>query len=98
MIITRTNRIGLQFVMTPVRSITGKDLGTIIRCGSKQIIVDHDIDTLSQAWYMWQMRGLHIQHAFPFLTDAEREFLLSGITPEEWTEMFKEELDDKSAQ
>jgi hypothetical protein len=26
----------------------------------------------------------HIQDVFPLLTPAEREFILSGITPEEW--------------
>lgn len=33
----------------------------------------------------------HIQDEFPELTADEREFLMTGITPEEWTEMFGEE-------
>lgn len=33
-------------------------------------------------------RGMKVQHAFPNLTDNEREFLLSGITPEEWEGAF----------
>lgn len=32
--------------------------------------------------------GALIQHAFPNLTAAEREFLLTGSTPEEWDEIF----------
>lgn len=28
--------------------------------------------------------GPHIQDAFPHLTPDEREFLISGTTPEEW--------------
>lgn len=29
-----------------------------------------------------------IQHAFPNLTADEREFILTGITPDEWNAMF----------
>lgn len=32
---------------------------------------------------------LHVQNAFPNLTAAQREFLMSGITPEEWKEANK---------
>lgn len=31
--------------------------------------------------------GMHVQNAFPHLTPDQREFILSGITPEEWDEM-----------
>ena len=36
-----------------------------------------------------------IQDAFPHLNFEEREFILTGITPEEWDELFKydEELE-----
>ena len=36
-------------------------------------------------------RGALIQNAFPNLTDEEREFFMTGITPNEWAEMFSEE-------
>lgn len=41
----------------------------------------------------WQnyMGGTLVQNAFPNLTDDEREFILTGITKEEWDKMFKEE-------
>lgn len=32
----------------------------------------------------------YIQDIFPNLTASEREFILTGITPEEWDECFKE--------
>jgi hypothetical protein len=32
--------------------------------------------------------GALIQNAFPNLKDEEREFIKTGITGEEWTEMF----------
>jgi len=36
-------------------------------------------------------RGALIQDAFPNLTDEEREFFLTGITRNEWIEMFSGE-------
>jgi|DEB0MinimDraft_6_1074348.scaffolds.fasta_scaffold80199_2 hypothetical protein len=35
----------------------------------------------------WQS-GRLIQHAMPQLNDDEREFLMSGIIPEEWNQCF----------
>lgn len=39
-------------------------------------------------------KGALIQDAFPFLSAAEREFLISGITPEEWDRMFGPNKDE----
>ncbi len=36
-------------------------------------------------------KGMHVQKAFPDLPAHEREFILTGITKEEWDEMFPEE-------
>lgn len=35
-----------------------------------------------------------IQHIFPHLNPVQREFLLTGITPEEWEKHIKTEEDD----
>jgi len=35
--------------------------------------------------------GLLIQHAMPELSPEDREFLISGITPEEWQREFGKE-------
>lgn len=32
--------------------------------------------------------GMLLQDAFPYLTASEREFIKTGITPEEWKEEF----------
>lgn len=32
--------------------------------------------------------GSLIQHAFPFLTDDQREFLMTGLTPDEFDQLF----------
>lgn len=35
----------------------------------------------------WTIDGLAIQHALPHLNAYEREFLMTGITPEDWKKM-----------
>lgn len=44
----------------------------------------------------WKSSGAHVQDVFPELTPDDREFLISGITPEEWEEAFGEESDDEA--
>lgn len=39
--------------------------------------------------------GALLQNAFPGLSAADREFFKSGITDEEWQEMFGPEEDDE---
>lgn len=43
----------------------------------------------------WQESGQMIQQFFPQLTDDEREFILSGMTPEEWEEAFPEDDEEQ---
>jgi hypothetical protein len=38
---------------------------------------------------LWQ-EGVFAQHAFPNLSPAQREFIMTGITGEEWDEVFGE--------
>lgn len=38
-----------------------------------------------------QVGGLLIQAVFPNLSAGEREFLINGITPEEWNKTFGED-------
>lgn len=35
----------------------------------------------------------HIQDVMPHLSDSEREFILTGMTDDEWDEMFSDEED-----
>lgn len=39
----------------------------------------------------WERSRELIQNAFPDLTDEQREFILTGSTPEEWDRAFPEE-------
>lgn len=41
-----------------------------------------------------QVGGMLVQAIFPNLSKEEREFLISGITPDEWNNTFGEEEDD----
>jgi hypothetical protein len=79
----RVNKMGLQYHLQEQ-----PDGSTKIVTGDKSITVNHNIHEISQAWYNWQMRGERIQVAFMFLTDAQREFLITGYTEEEWTAMW----------
>lgn len=36
-------------------------------------------------------RGALIQEAFPNLSAEDREFLMTGVTPEEWNEHFRDD-------
>ena len=49
-----------------------------------------DLD-ITQAQLDAYNKGVLIQNAFPDLPDSDREFLITGITGEEWIEMFSEE-------
>ncbi|WP_133056013.1 MULTISPECIES: hypothetical protein [Mycolicibacter] len=40
----------------------------------------------------WKAGGELIQDALPHLTASEREFLVSGVTPDEWAEHLSEPM------
>lgn len=44
-------------------------------------VTNHDL-------FRWKHEHLLVQDVFPHLNDDEREFLMTGITPEEWGEAF----------
>jgi hypothetical protein len=48
---------------------------------------DMSQDDFEKQYMKWK-NGMLIQHAFPNLSIAEREFIKTGITPEEWTAVF----------
>ena len=54
-----------------------------------------EIDVTPEQLAEWQA-GTHIQTAAPHLSDEDREFLISGITPEEWNAVFGPEDEEAS--
>lgn len=50
-----------------------------------------EIDITENDWEIYKESGHFIQNSFPDLTAGEREFLLTGITQEEWDETFSED-------
>jgi len=49
-----------------------------------------DID-ITQQQYSDYIDGALAQEAFPHLSAEDREFIISGATPEEWKELMEEE-------
>jgi hypothetical protein len=54
--------------------------------------VEHirDIDVTHDQLYCWEEGGMLIQEAMPNLSADDREFIKTGITPEEWDAAFNE--------
>lgn len=46
-----------------------------------------ELDVTEQEFIDWR-NGELVQNAFPNLTASEREFIISGMTDEEWDEAF----------
>lgn len=48
------------------------------------------------AWndYVKWCLGVPIQYAAPYLNADDREFLISGITPDEWTDLFSGRIEE----
>jgi len=52
---------------------------------------DREIDVTHEQLRAWNS-GMLIQNAMPHLSAEDREFLLTGITPEEWNKKFGGDL------
>lgn len=93
MILNRQNPMGLRFQLSEYHPSIGKGNQTKIHLvgTEKEITVDHPLERISAMWYKWQMGGEMIQDAFKELSPEQREFLMTGITPHEWNEIFSEE-------
>jgi hypothetical protein len=58
---------------------------TCMWCGTK-----HDVEVNERDFHNWQS-GVNIQNAMPYLTDDEREILISKTCGKCYDEMFEEE-------
>lgn len=72
-----TNRFGRTYILNDVYSQHGV---TSIRFAGKQVSVRASLDDMKAAWEKWN-EGAKCQDAFPFLSQLEREFLITGFIP-----------------
>ena len=62
---------------------------------TRKSLISGNINSMSlpiteEQYNAWE-QGTLVQVAMPHLTPDEREFVMTGITPEEWAETFGEE-------
>ena len=50
-----------------------------------------ELDITPEQLYAYENFGVLLQDAFPNLTPSQREFIKTGITPEEWYDFFGED-------
>ena len=70
--------------------ITQPDLKYVVKC--RVCNEGHGIYVYRADWLDYQ-RGEHVQNAFPYLSPANRELLISGTCGKCFDEMFPPELD-----
>ena len=87
------NKMGLDYRI--VQDNTEPFSTIICETLQKSILVIASVGDINRGWYKWIHEGKLAQDAFPFLAHEQREFLISGITPVEWNEMFGAIADDE---
>lgn len=81
-----SNTLGMRFALI---SLTEHETYITLPGTDRAITVPFNIWKLRDRWIEWQAGAL-IQNVFAGFTADEREFLMTGITPEEWIEITKE--------
>lgn len=61
------------------------------------IVREREIPVNPEHLILWERGYGNIQDLMPYLNDADREFILSGITAEEWDEAFLEDEEEEYA-
>ena len=52
------------------------------------IVRTRELDITEEQYSRWQKREGLVQEVFPNLSDSDREFIMTGITDEEWDAVF----------
>lgn len=84
----RENRLGMKYL---IREVSRKEIVIQLKGTDKAILVNNFMQVILAGWYKWQVLDQRIQEAFAFLNDDEREFILSGLMPDEWNKIFPPE-------
>ena len=69
---------------------TGAVMQITRRSAVSGIIRTKDINVTSEQLAAWNKGGL-AQEVFSNISEDDREFIMTGITPAEWEEMFKDD-------
>lgn len=83
-----TNRAGLRYTVTELDS---SHVELTIQTTQVSRTMAMNFERFIYAYSAWKIKGEMIQNAFPTLNASEREFIMTGITDEEWETMFGEE-------
>lgn len=84
----RENRLGMKYL---IREVGYREIVIQLKGTDKAFLIKSPMQVILAAWYKWQILDQRIQEAFAFLNDDEREFILSGLTPDDWNRIFKNE-------
>ena len=58
----------------------------------------HPVKQLADGILKWRIDRKTIQSALPFLNPEEREFLMTGFTPSDWSRIFKSSNDNQQGE
>ncbi len=58
------------------------------------VVRTRDIPVNPEDMALWSGGFVSIQEAMPYLNNNDREFILTGITSEEWSKAFAEQLEE----
>lgn len=83
-----TNRAGLRYTITELSS---DKIKLELQSTNKVRTLNIGFERFIYAYNAWKIKGELIQNAFPTLNASEREFIMTGISDEEWDTMFGEE-------
>jgi hypothetical protein len=83
----RENRLGMKYL---IHEISHQETSIKLQGTEKAFIVKVPVQVILASWYKWQILDQRIQEAFTCLNDDEREFILSGLLPEDWNRIFPE--------
>lgn len=68
----------MSFIFSRTNDITGK---------KNRMLIPMKASDFKKAWNEWR-NGMLVQDAFPDLNPEEREFIMTGMLPGEWDELF----------
>lgn len=56
---------------------------------------EREIPCTEEQYNLWWMGGGHIQDIMPNVSAEDREFIMTGYTPEDWNTLFNDEEEDE---